>query len=109
MGFHSHGIDDAVRSPAVRHFLKRGGDVLDGASIHCFHTPGLGQLQALVHEIHADDAINAHLLGGPNGHLPHRPQTNDGQGVTRAHIGPFHALPGGGKDVTEVEETLVGV
>ena len=64
--------------------------------------------QALGHEIEADHRAGAEMLGDPRGHLADRSQPDDRDAAAVGDLRVLHGLPGGGQDVGQEEEAVVG-
>ena len=103
--FHADGVDHRVGAPSVRHIAKLVTDVL--CEIDRFHPVPLGHAAAFRNRFDGDDPL-AEVSTDPAGELPHRAEPKDGQCAAGGDIGVFHSLPGGGKNIGEVEVPLIG-
>ncbi len=109
VGLHADRVDDGVRAPAVGQLPHGLDDVLAVlAQVQGRHAALPGPGEPFGHQVHADDPGGAAVQGDARGHVPDRAETEDGQGAARGNGGVLDGLPGGGQDVREVDEPLVG-
>ena len=66
-----------------------------------------GSLEALRHEVHANDLDRPALERDANCHLPDRSEPEDCKGSAIRDGGVLDRLPRGGKDVGEIDEAVV--
>ena len=108
MRLHADRVDHGVRPAAVRALAQRVADVVDLLDVDRLDAVALGEREPLGHEVEAEHAPGAAVLGDPGTHLADRAEAEDGDAAALGDRGVLDRLPRGGQDVGEVDEALVG-
>lgn len=109
VGFHADGVDHGIGAAAVRQLAHRVGEArslsgeVEGVAAVCGGAP-----EAFGYEVDADDPARAPVGGDTGGHVADGTEPEDGHGGAGRNRGVLDGLPGGGQDVGEVHEAVVG-
>ncbi len=109
MGFHADGVDHGVRSAAVGQCPHLVDDVRAvRVEVEGVDAMVGGAAEPFGDEVDADDEACSAVCGDAGGHVSDGPETEYGDGAAGWDRGVLDGLPGGGQDVGEVDEAVVG-